>query len=147
MVVWRLAVPVLKWVLPLPRLARFMWTPATRPQRDPARERQIVTLSEALSGPHGGHLLDNCLERSLVSYRFLSRAGAAPELVFGIARDGEPRRGHAWVMLDGNPVHDTPVSLERFEEFGTFGADGSLRPSARASGAPATSPQPPDRSP
>jgi len=148
MAAWRLAVPLLKWRLPLPRLARLMWAETRRPERDRAREQRIVTLAEALCGPHGGRVLDNCLERSLVSYRFLSQAGADAELAFGVARDrDDPVRGHAWVRLDGEPVHDTVLALERFEELGSFGQGGVLSPSREPSGAPAATPPLPGRSP
>ena len=144
MAAWRLVLPVLKWRLPLPRLARLMWAGRAR-ARDEAREEKIVTLAEALCGPHGGQL-DNCLERSLVSYRFLSQAGAEPELAFGVAKDSaDPVRGHAWVRLDGEPVHDSRVALERFEEIGAFGPAGALRTNGAPSGAPATTPPLPDR--
>jgi hypothetical protein len=148
MAAWRLAVPLLKWRLPLPRLARLMWTHGSRPDRDRAREQRIVTLAEALCGPHGRRALDNCLERSLVSYRFLWQAGAEPELAFGVARDRQdPVPGHAWVRLDGAPVHDSLAALERFEELGAFGRGGVLSPNGAPSGAPAATPQLPDRSP
>ena len=147
MALWRLAVPLLKWLLPLPRLARLMWATRGRQERDPAREQRIVALSETLCGPHGGRILDNCLERSLVSYRFLSQAGAEPELTFGVARDkNDPVRGHAWLTLDGQPVHDSLASLEKFEELGTFGAAGALKQTGVPSGVHATTPTPPDPS-
>ena len=146
MAAWRVIVPLLKWLLPLPRLARVMWAGRRRAERDRRREERIVTLAETLCGPHGGRLLDNCLERSLVSYRFLSQAGAEPELAFGVARDRtDPVRGHAWVRLDGEAVHDSAASLERFEELGAFGREGLLKPSGAPSGAPAAIPPPPDR--
>lgn len=145
---WRLALPLLKWRLPLPRLARLMWTRSSGAERDRDREGQIVTLAEALCGPHGDSVLDNCLERSLVSYRFLSQAGADAELAFGVARDrDDPVRGHAWVRLDGEPVHDTPLALERFQELGAFGEGGVLSQTPAPSGAPAASPPLPGRSP
>jgi hypothetical protein len=145
---WRLAVPLLKWRLPFPRLARVMWTPSRRRERDREREQRIVTLAETLCGPHGDRLLDNCLERSLVSYRFLSQAGAEPELAFGVAKDRDDAvRGHAWVMLDGEPVHDSALALERFEELGAFGQGGALSPTGARSGAPAAIRPQPDRSP
>ena len=143
---WRLVVPLLKWLVPLPRLARLMWTRARANERDRAREQRIVTLAETLCGPHGGRLLDNCLERSLVSYRFLSQAGAEPELAFGVARDkDDPVRGHAWVRLDGKPVHDSVAALARFEELGAFGRGGVLSQNAVRPDAPAATPSPPAR--
>jgi hypothetical protein len=142
---WRLAVPLLKWRLPFARLARVMWTPSRRRDRDRDREQRIVTLAETLCGPHGDRVLDNCLERSLVSYRFLSQAGAEPELAFGVAKDrDDPVRGHAWVRLDGEPVHDSEIALERFEELGAFGREGALSPSPVPAGAPAASQPLPD---
>jgi hypothetical protein len=122
MVGWRMVLPVLKWTLPLPRLARLMWTPSSGKQREPAREERIATLARGLSGPRRGGRFDNCLERSLVAYRYLSRAGAEPELVVGVTRD-RPVRGHAWVRLDGEPVGD---SVDEFEEMTAFGRDGTI---------------------
>ena len=131
---WRLVLPALKWMLPLPRLVRLMSarSPAGR-ERDRAREERIATLADAVGGPRRNPRLDNCLERSLVSYRYLSKAGAEPELVVGVSRD-QPVRGHVWVRLDNEVMHD---SVEEFEELTTFGRDG----------APATTQPPPDRLP
>jgi hypothetical protein len=56
-------------------------------------------------------------------------------------------RGHAWVRLDGEPVHDSPVALERFEELGAFGPGGVLSPSGAPSGAPAPTQPLPGRLP
>ena len=92
--------------------------------------------------------MDNCLERSLVSYRFLSHAGAEPELAFGVAKDrDDPVRGHAWVVLDGEPVHDSVAALERFERLGAFGREGALSSRDAPAGAPVATPSPPDRWP
>jgi hypothetical protein len=136
MALWRLTLPLLKWIVPLPRLARLMWAAGAQRERDPAREEKIATLVEAISGRRGGRTLDNCLERSLVAYRFLSRAGAEPELVVGVSRD-EPVRGHVWVRLDGEPVRD---SVDEFEEVTAFGTAGALIPTAAPGGGPATKP-------
>ena len=128
MVGWRLVLPVLKWTLPLPRLARLMWAPSSGKEREPAREDRIATLARGLSGRRRrGGRFDNCLERSLVAYRYLSRAGAEPELVVGVSRD-EPVRGHAWVRLDGEPLGD---SVDEFEEMTAFGRDGVRTPAAQ----------------
>ena len=146
MAAWRLAVPLLKWLVPLPRLARLMWAAGRHAERDRAREERIVALAEALCGPHGGRILDNCLERSLVSYRFLSQAGAEPELVFGVAKAAnDPVPGHAWIRVDGEPVHDSLAALERFQELGVFGPSGALRPTGETHAVPATSQPPPGR--
>lgn len=141
MAVWRIALPILKWTLPLPRLARLLWSGRER-QRDATREEKIATLAEALSGRRGDQRFDNCLERSLVAYRYLSLAGAEPELVVGVSRDA-PLRGHAWVRLDGDVLRD---NVDEFEEVTAFGAEGALIESAAPASAPATTPRPLGRS-
>ena len=128
MVGWRIVLPVLKRALPLPRLARLMWAPPSGKQREPGREEQIATLARGLSGRRERARFDNCLERSLVAYRYLSRAGAEPELVVGVARNEDDGgvRGHAWIRLDGRPFHEPARSLDGFDELTAFGHDGTI---------------------
>ena len=126
MVGWRLALPALKWALPLPRLVRLMWR--DRPSRATValgRER-IATLVWGLYGPRGGPLLDNCLERSLMMFRFLAEAGADPQLVVAVSQDGRPVRGHAWVALEGRSVGETTDPLDEFAPVVTFGRGGDV---------------------
>ena len=144
---WRLGVPLLKWVLPLPRLARLMWARTRRSARDRPQEDRVMALAQAVSGPHGSPRFDNCLDRSLIAYRFLSRAGAEPQLVVGVKRDDDGVRGHAWIRLDGLPFHEPESSLDGFEEMTAFGREGALIAGAAPSGEPATTPRRPDRSP
>ena len=102
-----------------------------------------MMLAETLSGPRGNPRLDNCLDRSLIAYRFLSKAGAAPELVVGVAKPGEEVRGHAWVRLDGVALRETDESLDGFEELASFGGAGALTRGAPYAD-PATTPSRPD---
>jgi hypothetical protein len=102
---WMLASRAAKFLVPLPRLARLMTAPPRTTRRDRRRERRVTQLvdrvAHALRLPHQG----NCLERSLVLYRMLSRAGAAPQLIVGMSRRAPGRiAGHAWVTVDGEPV-------------------------------------------
>jgi hypothetical protein len=119
---WRLVLPLLKWLLPLPRLVRLMWHGRDR-SRNPRREERIILLCRKLSGPAGERLTDNCLERSLVTYRLLSAAGAEPELVVAVAAEQDVQ-GHVWVTLDGRTLHEDDDPLERFSPLLTFGPEG-----------------------
>ena len=124
MLVWRAVLPALKRTLPLPRRVRLMaGRPAGRP-RDHARAAAIVDLADRVYGYRRAG--DGCLERSLVAYRYLGRAGVDPVLVVGLRKwEGHPR-GHAWVLVDGGPIHDAPGSLAVFAPVATFRSDGAL---------------------
>jgi Transglutaminase-like superfamily len=142
MVGWRLAVPPLKWALPLPRLVRVMWTEGRWSTSEADRQR-IVTLAHALYGPRGGRLLDNCLERSLVTYRFLAEAGADPQLVVAVSDSRGPVRGHVWVTVDGAPLREDDEPLEEFAPMVMFGRGGvAISGESRPAG-PTTTPTPP----
>jgi hypothetical protein len=123
MLVWSLAVPVLKRAVSLPSLARLMWSSGIGP-RDLAKESAIVRLTWWTSRVQPRRFPDNCLERSLVAYRFLARAGARPRLVTGVGRDGAELVGHVWVTVDGEPVHDRVESLRAYKTLVEFGEHG-----------------------
>lgn len=121
---WAPALPLLKRVIPFRRLVRFMAAKPAKRARDPELERRIVRMARLVYRGRAGTFRDNCLERSLVAYRYLGRAGARPELRAGFRREGEEVRGHVWVLLDGRPVHETPEELSGYGEVTVFGPDG-----------------------
>jgi hypothetical protein len=120
---WRLALPVLTRVVSLPRLARWMWC---RPlSLTDADRRQRLTAISRVAGGGGRVLLSvNCVQRSLVLYRLLSRAAAAPKLVLGVRGGGAGIAGHAWVELDGEPVGDD--GAHTYQRLVTIGAGGHV---------------------
>jgi hypothetical protein len=122
---WAALLPALKFLLPLPRLVALV-TPAGRaPARDQAREQRVARLAERLYRTAPRLSRDNCLERSLVTYRYLARAGSEPVLVVGM-RKQEELHGHVWVTLDGRPVHDTDEFLAGFVPVMTFPPEAPL---------------------
>ena len=116
---WMCVLPVLKRTFPLPRLVRLMWLPPRIPDRDPGREDRTIRIVARLSRASGG----NCLARSLVLYRYLSRAHADPRLVVGMAKPNT-FLGHVWVTVDGRLLLETPETLRGYEEVTTFGDHG-----------------------
>jgi len=113
------ALPVLKRTLPLPRLVRLMWLPQRVSERDPEREERTTRVVARLARASGG----NCLARSLVLYRYLSRMDADPRLVVGMARP-DAFLGHVWVTVDSRPLLETPETLAGYEEVTAFGDQG-----------------------
>ena len=132
---WRLVLPGLKWALPLPRLVRLMWWSGRPHPATPERQKRVATLAYWLSGPARVRALDNCLERSLLVYRYLSRTGAEPELVVGFSRRGDSVHGHVWVTLEDRGVFGDDGSEGEYESVMCFGCEGAITAS---NGAPAS---------
>jgi hypothetical protein len=121
MLAWRLALPVLKRLVPLPRLVRLA---AGRRGTSPFTPAQVVSASHRLfreRAPSSG----DCLERSLLTYRFLLRAGAAAELVCGVRQGDSTVVGHAWVAVAGAPVDELPEALAAYSTLVAFDASGA----------------------
>lgn len=123
MAAWSIALPALKHVVPLRTLVKLAWA-GSKTRRTRVRERRIVRLSGALPRLRLPHRHANCLERSLLAYRFLAEANADPTLVVGVARAESGVQGHAWVLVDGRPVHEDEASLRSFVPLIEFGREG-----------------------
>jgi hypothetical protein len=127
MSMWCVALRILKHVLPLPRLVALVRREPGVLPRVRREEARIVTLARWTSravqwSPHGP-----CLERALVTYRYLTAMGAGPVLVIGVVpgeRTINGSRGHAWVTVDGTPVDASDDALEGFATLIAFGPDG-----------------------
>jgi hypothetical protein len=123
---WSVVLPIAKRAIPFPRLVRLMRPRKHAARRDPKREAAITSLAAWVFKTRPPGARDNCLERGLVAYRYLSYAGAGPHLVMGVAKSAGGVHGHLWVMVDGCPVYDSPTTLERFEKMLVFTSDGAL---------------------
>jgi hypothetical protein len=135
---WSLALPMLKVALPLPTLVRLMRSRGRNARRDDKREAQITTLAAWVFRTRPRSSRNNCLERALVTYRYLGRANTRPELVVGMSGRSGDVRGHVWVTVDGEPVHESSAEVERFVPMLVFASDGTPLNTERArpSGAP-----------
>ena len=137
MLAWSMALPLLKRTTPLPRLVRLVQLDPRRSARDPEREAKVAALAEWLFKARPRSARDNCLERSLVTYRFLGRLNAAPELVVGVGVREDATLGHVWVTVDGRPVHDDRESLDLYETVAVFASDGRRSELRERAAAPA----------
>ena len=126
MLIWRLALPLLKRTVPIRRLVRVMRTRRPARGRLPGSTERIAALAALVCRPRLLGSEDNCLERSLLAYRYLSAIGARPELVVGVRRERGSTTGHAWVALGGKPVVEPPDSVTGFVELMKFTGEGRL---------------------
>lgn len=133
MTMWAVLLRGLKYVVPLSILLPLMRTRGAGTARALQREQQVVILARwacrFMAWRGGG----NCLERALVTYRYLCALGAEPLVVVGLGRrpDGQ-LRGHAWVVVDGKAVDDTTESLDGLEQLAVFGPDGGRVPATQS---------------
>lgn len=123
---WLLALPFLKRMLPLPRLVRLAWVQPRAGRRDRGAELAAVSVVRLLFRARKVIADDNCLERSLVSYRLLSRLGARPQLVVALSHERAEAKGHVWVVVDGSPVAENAEHLRAYTPLMCFDAQGRL---------------------
>lgn len=123
---WSLVLPIAKRTLPFPRLVSLMRPRECAAQRDPEHEAVITSLVAWVFKTRPPRARDNCLERGLVAYRYLSRAGASPDLVVGVLKGKEGIRGHVWVTVDGRAIHDSPATLASYDPIWVVKSDGTL---------------------
>ena len=124
MIGWRLALPLLKRRMPLPRLVAFMWEGDGVSGSSPERRLRVAELTTVVFRSDHRDRPGNCLDRSLVAYRYLSAAGAEPELLMGLRRGDGLLKGHAWVTVDGAPVEESPEPLDQFARVVAFHGEG-----------------------
>lgn len=117
-----LALGALKRLVPLQTLARWSWRPS-RPWRgaDAARITTLVLRTGSVAGVPDR----DCLQRSLLLYRELSRSGLNPELVVGFRTVRERVQGHAWVRVGGVTMAEPSAAVEMFVPALRFGARGA----------------------
>jgi hypothetical protein len=122
---WAAVLPLLKRLVPAPRLARLMWRDPRSTGRDPALENEVVAIVDRVYAHGRIPRRHNCLERSLLAYRYLSEINAAPVLVIGLAKV-RPARGHAWVLVDGEPIAEPEHALAEMTPILSFGSGGAV---------------------
>jgi hypothetical protein len=99
-----------KKVVPLTTLAAWASRPRRRRQTPPALVIGRVLRAGAIVGSPDR----DCLQRSLLLYRELTRIGAAPTLAVGMRHTAGKLAGHAWVLLDGEVVAEPAGDVDGF---------------------------------
>lgn len=124
MLTWSLTLPVLKRTVPLPRLARLMSASRAGP-RDMTGERRVIVWARRVDRLRPRRFRNNCLDRSMLAYRFLGKTGSDPRLVVGFESGADGIAGHAWVVVDETPLYGDEGG-SRFSEIIAFGRDGAM---------------------
>ena len=126
MLVWAGMLPLLKRAVPLSRLVTLM-APRHRSAPDAKRMQDVVTLARWVYRTRA--LRDNCLERSLITYRYLPAGNEQSSLlVLGVRKGDDGPPGHAWLTVNGVPVHDSDETLENLVPVVAFDLEGRRLP-------------------
>jgi Transglutaminase-like superfamily len=123
MLAWRLVLPALKRIVSIDTLARAM-----RRGRGPrpAEEDSVVRLASWIYGSRpltGGQ---NCLERSLVLYRYLSQTNPDTRLVVGFRNGERLVEGHAWVAVGERSMGADTDEQGPYAPLISFGPEGRI---------------------
>jgi hypothetical protein len=118
--VWFLGLRVVKRIVPMPILVRWMH----RRHRGPVKDARQVTGCVVRAGFLVGAPARDCLERSLLLFRELSAAGWKPELVVGVRSEPGGLDGHAWVLLQGSIIGEPELDPSEFTQVIRFGDRG-----------------------
>jgi hypothetical protein len=109
MIGWSVLLAGLKHAVPLPALVRMMAGRARAARGDVSIDR-IATLARWACRVTQASAHGRCLERGLMTFRYLTAAGVPSCLVVGMsASDINGSRGHAWIQI-GDVVVGEPVS-------------------------------------
>jgi hypothetical protein len=125
MIAWALVLPALARLVPLASLAPRVWHESGASEA--RRAERVIVLAHAIYGRRRP-LRNDCLSRSLLTYRFLAEVRADPRLVVGVRRAGGGVDGHVWVTLGGRLVNESWVSLAEFRPIVVFGPRGRAEP-------------------
>jgi hypothetical protein len=124
MACWVAVLPAALKTFPVARVVRLV-EPTRRASRAHVRDcERVVALAQRATAVLSRHPETRCLVRSLVVYRFLLRAGFAPELRVGFERTEAGLRGHAWVLVAGVAVTDSAAQLAALTPAMTFVPEG-----------------------
>jgi hypothetical protein len=126
MLPWAASVPLLKRVMPITNLTKLMAARRRKPGAGSPAYGEIARASWLASRLQIRRFPENCLERSLVTYRFLGLAGAEPRLILGVGKNAGEIIGHAWVTVDDRPVHESDAALARYQQLMEFDAGGAF---------------------
>ena len=118
-----LALGALKHVVPVQTLARWAWRAPTRTHDPDAVPRAVARVWRTQGLVHLGDR--DCLQRSLLLYRELSRLGADPTLMVGFRQTAQRTQGHAWVLTHGAVAFEPDEVNTYVAAFG-FGPYGRL---------------------
>lgn len=119
------SLPVLKRLLPLPRLVRIVHRTAGVQPRAATVTRRLDLLQQWLQAS-SPLLSANCLERCLIVYGTTARGQEGAELVVGFRRIGGNVQGHAWVTRGGEPLVEPPAPADTFTRTCAFDARGRM---------------------
>ncbi|MEE9415069.1 MAG: lasso peptide biosynthesis B2 protein [Acidimicrobiales bacterium] len=77
----------------------------------------IGAVGKEIAAANGRPFAGTCLDRSVLLCFLARRGGETPEIRIGVAMDDGELEAHAWVVMDGVVMNDSPQAVARYVVF------------------------------
>jgi hypothetical protein len=111
MATWVVILSGLVKVLTLPRALRIVATDVRMNSNDDVDVNDLSSAIDALLGLDMWMFTPKCWKRATVLHRYLALNGIATSIVFGVRKEANELRGHAWLQADGRPFLESEQPL------------------------------------
>ena len=111
MATWVVILSGLVKVLTLPRALRIVATDVRMNSNDDVDVNDLSSAIDALLGLDMWMFTPKCWKRATVLHRYLALNGIATSIVFGVRKEANELRGHAWLQADGRPFLESEKPL------------------------------------
>jgi hypothetical protein len=111
MATWVVILSGLVRVLTLPRALRFVATEVRANSKDNIDVNDLSSAIDALLGIDMWMFTPKCWKRATVLHRYLALNGIATSIVFGVRKEADELKGHAWLQADGRPFLESEPPL------------------------------------
>jgi|SRR5689334_16250418 len=111
MATWVVILSGLVKVLTLPRALRMVATDVRTNAKDDVDVNDLSSAIDALLGLDMLMFTPKCWKRATVLHRYLALNGIATSIVFGVRKEANELRGHAWLQAHGRPFLESEQPL------------------------------------
>jgi transglutaminase superfamily protein len=111
MAAWVVILSGLVRVLTLPRALRFVATEVRTNSKDDIDVNSLSSAIDTMLGLDVWVFTPKCWKRATVLHRYLALNGIATSIVFGVRKEADELKGHAWLQADGRPFLESEPPL------------------------------------
>ena len=111
MATWVVILSGLVKVLALPNALRLVATDVRTKPKNHVDINGLSSAIDALLGLDVWMFTPKCWKRATVLHRYLALSGIGTSIVFGVRKEADELKGHAWLQADGRPFLESEQPL------------------------------------